>query len=60
MEVTWKDGHKTGRVIARFPQAKGEIELFYKEGELEKGTKERVTKGEVTKQMREFVKKIDI
>lgn len=51
-------GKVHGRLIATFPAAKGELELFYRDGEIEEGTNERVTKGEVTRPMREFVKKL--
>lgn len=58
IEATWKAGKLNGWLHAKFLQVKSELEMFYKDGVLD--GKERVLKGEVTEQMKTFVKKLDL
>ena len=57
IEATWKNGKLNGKLLAKFTQVKSELEIFYKDG-VQDG-KERIVKGEVTEQMKNFVKKLD-
>lgn len=48
-----------GKLHAKFPLLKAELEVFFKDDGLIDG-KERVIRGEITEQMKNFVKKLDL
>lgn len=58
IEANWKAGKLHGRLHAKFPLIKAEVEQFYNEGKVD--GKERVIIGEVTPQMIHFVKNLDL
>ena len=58
IEANFKQGKLNGWLHAIFPLVKAELEIFYKEGQID--GKERIIKGEVTPQMIHFVKHIDL
>lgn len=58
IEAFWRNGSLNGKLHAKFPLLKAELEVFFKDGLID--GKERVIWGEITEQMKNFVKKLDL